>query len=129
MKNLLIIFIAFLLSSCGDDIYVRKSLSVENNETQITLKWYYYSYYQNYSPDFIDIIKGDSIVNIYNAMYIITDVYVSYDDSTIIIKTFKPSNGIIYTKKLLPEVFGFKIAVDTTATYNELRNIPNGIEE
>jgi hypothetical protein len=102
---------------------VRKN--IDNND--ISIKWYYYSLISNNSSDFIDASKGDSIVRIYESVGIIADIKIS--DKKIILKQFEPSNGIIHTKKKLNEVFGYKIVIDTSATYDEYRYRPAAKKE
>lgn len=114
-----------LLLNCkfDNDKFVRKNI----NNNDISIKWYYYSYISNTSPDFIDVKKGDSIVKIFDAVDVITDV--SINDKTIVIKQYEPHRGIINTQKILPKVFGYKIKIDTSATYNEYRYRPEAIKE
>jgi len=121
MKTLCLL--ALLVSCIDNDKLVIKNTTNDD----ISMKWYYYSYITNNSPEFIDIKKGDSIVQIYKAVDVITDVLIK--DKSIILKQFEPSRGIIYTKKVLPDVFGYKIIIDTTATYDEYRYIPKAVKE
>lgn len=120
-----IICLLLLLISCkfDNDKFVRKNIG--NDE--ISIKWYYYSYISNTSPDFIDVKKGDSIIKIFDAIDVVTNV--SLNNKTIIIKQYEPYRGIVNTKKVLPEVFGYKIVIDTTATYNDYRYRPEAIKE
>ena len=114
---------ALLISCIGNDKLVIKNISNDD----IAIKWYYYSYITNISPEFIDVKKGDSIIQIYKADDVFTDVNIV--GKNIVLKQFEPWRGIIYTKKLLPEVFGYKIVIDTNATYDEYRSVPKAIKE
>jgi hypothetical protein len=106
----------------NDKLVVKK---INNND--ISIKWYYYSYISNLSPEFVEVKKGDSIVMIYEAVDVFTDVII--EDKNIIIKQFEPSRGIINTKNVLTEVFDYKIIIDTTATYDEYRFRPDAVKE
>lgn len=124
MKKMKVFCLLALLVSCiGNDKLVIKNTTNDD----ISLKWYYYSYITNNSPDFIDVKKGDSIVQIYKADDVVVDVNII--NKNIILKQFEPSRGIIYTKKVLPDVFGYKIIIDTTGTYDEYRYIPKAVKE
>ena len=61
---------ALLISCIGNDKLVIKNISNDD----IAIKWYYYSYITNISPEFIDVKKGDSIIQIYKADDVFTDV-------------------------------------------------------
>ncbi len=124
MKKMKTICVLFLLVSCiSNDKLIVKNIS--NND--ISIKWYYYSYISNISPDFIDVKKGDSLVQIYKAEGVITDVLI--ENNKIKIKVYNLKNGIIYTDKLLSEVFDYKIELDTTSTREEFLNRPDAIKE
>jgi hypothetical protein len=124
MKKMKTICVLFLLVSCiSNDKLIVKNIS--NND--ISIKWYYYSYISNISPDFIDVKKGDSLVQIYKAEGVITDVLI--ENNKIKIKVYNLKNGIIYTDNLLSEVFDYKIELDTTSTRNEFLNRPDAIKE
>lgn len=124
MKTMKTMIILLLLISCvSNEKLVMKNI----NNNEITVKWYYYSYISNTSPDFIDVKKGDSLVQIYKAEGVISDVLI--DNNKIIIKAYNIKNGIIYTESILPEVFGFKIELDTTSTRDDFMNRPDAIKE
>jgi hypothetical protein len=124
MKKMKTICVLILLVSCiSNDKLIVKNIS--NND--ISIKWYYYSYISNISPDFIDVKKGDSLVQIYKAEGVITDVLI--ENNKIKIKVYNLKNGIIYTDNLLSEVFDYKIELDTTSTRNEFLNRPDAIKE
>ncbi len=118
-----ICILTLLVSCISNDKLVVKNIS--NND--ISIKWYYYSYISNISPEFVEVKKGDSTVLIYEAVDVVTDVIIK--DKNIIIKQFEPSRGIINTKSLLTQVFEYKIIIDTTATYDEYRFRPDAIKE
>ena len=123
MKTLCLLI---LFASCiSNDKFVIKS--IDNNE--VSIKWYYYSYISNLSPEFIDVKKGDSTVQIYKADGFITDV--SIKDKSIMVKGVQTNigGGIIYTKKPLAKVFGYKIIIDSTATIDDYRKTPKAIKE
>lgn len=123
MKKIKLISLLILLTSCSNDPMVRKNI----NNNDISVKWYYYSLITNDSSDFIDVRKEDSIVRIFESVNVITDIKIT--DKKIIIKQFEPSNGIIFTKKVLNEVFGYKIVIDSSANYDEYRYRPAAKKE
>lgn len=126
MKKMKALCLLILLVSCiGNDKFVIKNVTNDD----IAIKWYYYSYITNNSPEFIDVKKGDSIVQIYKADGFITDV--SIKDKNIVVKGVETNTGggIIYTKKPLSEVFGYKIIIDSTATNDDYKRTPKAIKE
>lgn len=116
-------FLLFFFTGCIPDAKKIIRKDIDNSDVEMT--WYFHSYITNLSADFVDISKGDSTIIIYKAVNTIADVLIRND--SIIIKTYFPSNGIIYTKNILDEVFSYKIIIDTTATENEYLNRPDGI--
>jgi len=124
-KILNIIILIFFLFSCNFDNskIIRKHLTNED----ISIKWYYYSHITNNSSDIIEVKQNGVEYDIYEAADVITDVLLN--DKIIVIKLYKPERGIIITEKISPKVFGYKIVLDSTATYNDYRNIPNGVKE
>jgi hypothetical protein len=70
--------------------------------------------------------KGDK-KEIYKATWTILNV--TLKDHNIILKVLGPSKSMVFTKHVDEEVFGYKITLDTTGTYNETRLIPDGIKE
>jgi hypothetical protein len=61
------------------------------------------------------IFKGDGVV---------TGISV-YND-TISIKLFKPYRGIIYENLTKDKIFGYNTKIDTTATLDDYKRIPDG---
>ena len=125
MKTSLIITFFSIFWSCniGESKFVIKQ--IDNKD--ITIKWYYYSYISNFSPDFVVVEKDGLKREIYKATDVILNV--SLNDHNIILKLVKPSKGLVFTKKVDKEVFGYKITLDTTGTYDELKLRPDGVKE
>jgi hypothetical protein len=119
--KLLLAFAATLLLSCksSDPKFVRKEI----NNKDINIQWYYYSYITSISPDFVVVKHKGKEKEIYKATRVITDVQVHRD--SIILKLVNPSNGT-FTEKVDNEVFGYKIFLDSTSTYEDLNKIPDG---
>lgn len=122
---LLSIFIAAILIGCifKDDKLVSKK--VTNGD--ICIKWYHYSYITNLSSDFVDVSKGDSSCLIYESVDVITNVFMNND--SIILRLFKPERGIVHTKNMLSEIFGYKIIMDSTANHDEYTRRPHAVKE
>lgn len=121
---LLIPFVSFFLScGMGEPKFVRKQI----NNDDIMVKWYYHSYITNQSPDFVVVEKDGIKKEIYKATEVVLNV--TLKEHNIILKLVKPSKGLVFTKKVDQEVFGYKIILDTTGTYDELRFRPDGVKE
>jgi hypothetical protein len=123
-----IIFLLLIILSTGcksDHKYVRKEVGNSN----IKVKWFFYSYITDNSPDFVTVeLKGKGIVEeICKAKFVITDFFL--EDSAIVIKLFEPSKGLVLTKPLPKNIFGYDIVFDSSATLNDLRNMSNGTKE
>jgi len=72
--------------------------------------------------------KGDSVREIYRAVRVIVNVTLNKD--SIILRLVEPGAGRGYPKKTDNEVFGYKILMDSAATYDEFKNVPDGkVEE
>lgn len=125
MKNLLIIPLVWLLSSCGrtDSRFIRKRIA----DDDMVIDWYFYSYITNTSPDIIEVEKNGKRIEIYRATSVITDVILKRN--LIIIRVVEPAKERVQTRKVEDSIFGRKIVLDTTGTYNELGFIPRGIKE
>lgn len=106
-----------------DSKFVRKRIKRNN----ISIKWCYYSYITNNSPDIVLVEKDGHSKEIFRANNVISDVNIQ--DQNIILRLVKPSHGIVFTKNVDKEVFGYKISLDTTGVEEEMRFIPNGIKE
>lgn len=121
----LAVLLCFVLCCCtqGNDKFVRKTLSDGN----ISIKWYYFSYITNSSPDFIVVMKDGKEQEIFKAEDVVTDVIIN--GKKIIIKEYKPERGIVFTKSVLLDVFGYKIQLDSSATRNDYNNTPLGVKE
>ena len=124
MNALFLIPLISFLISCNQEEpkFVRKQ--IDNKD--ISIKWYYYSYITNLSPDFIVVERGSDKKEIYKATGVILNV--TLQDSSIVLKLVEPSKNLVFTKNV-NEVFGYKVIVDTTGTYEELWKIPDGIKE
>lgn len=125
MKILLLISLICIFFSCNQEEskFVRKQ--IKNKD--ISINWYYYSYITNVSPDFVVVEKKGDKKEIYKATGVILDVSLKGHD--IILKLVEPSKNLVFTKEVDREIFGYKIKIDTTGTYNELRLRPDGIKE
>lgn len=125
MKILMLITLMSIFLSCnlGDSKFVRKQ--IDNKD--VSIKWYYYSYITNNSPDFVVVEKNGDKKEIYKATWTVLNV--SLKDHNIILKVLGPSKSMVFTKHVDEEVFGYKITLDTAGTYNETRLIPDGIKE
>lgn len=71
-----------MLFSC-DKKLIQKSLI----EKDIEVNWYHYSYITSGSPDYIEVVKNDSVVLILESIYGLQDVDIKND--TIIITHWK----------------------------------------
>jgi len=120
---LISLIISFLSCNLQDSKFVRKQ--IDNND--ISIKWYYYSYITNNSPDFVVVEKNGNKKEIYKATWNVLNV--TLKDHNIILRVLGPSKSMIFTKHVDEEVFGYKITLDTTGTYHETRLIPDGIKE
>jgi hypothetical protein len=125
MNKLFLIFLITIFNSCNQEQskFVRKQ--IQNKE--ISIKWYYYSYITNNSPDFIVVEKNGMKKEIYKATRAILNV--TLNNHNIILKLVEPSKNLVFTKHVNKEVFGYKIILDSTGTYNDLPLIPDGIKE
>ena len=125
MNTLRIIPLICILWSCntGQQKFVVKQ--IDNKD--ITIQWYYYSYITNQSPHFVVVEKGGEKIEIYKATEVILNV--TLKDQNIILKLVEPSKGLVFTKKVHEKVFGYKITLDTTGTYDELRLRPDGVKQ
>lgn len=120
---LFVSFISIFFSCNSDNVeFVRKEISNKD----ISVKWYYYSYITNTSPDIVEVSQKGVKKEIFKAEWVILDVTLKED--TITLRLVEPSQGIVFTKKVENEVFGYRIKVDTTGTYDEMRLIPDGIK-
>jgi hypothetical protein len=116
-------FVSILLSCNSDNVeFVRKEIS--NND--IAVKWYFYSYITNTSPDIVEVSQNGVKKEIFKAEWVILNVTLKED--TITLRLVEPSKGIVFTKKVEHEVFGYQIKLDTTGTYDEMELIPDGIK-
>lgn len=125
MKVLAFITMTFLLSGCfwGDAKIVRKKITTSD----ITIKWYYYSYISNNSPDIIEIIRANEIKELCRATSTILDV--DFKGKEILLKFVNPAEAPPFPKKINGEVFGYKIVLDTTGSPRSLDSIPLGAKE
>lgn len=126
MKRILSILVVLLvITSCilKEDKFVIKT--IDNKD--ILIKWYYYSYITSFSPEYVVICKENKEYEIFKAKGVITDVKIN--NKEIIIKLYRPEEGIIYTKKIIPEVLGYKILLDSNTTYKDYLNIPDAVKE
>lgn len=62
----------------------------------------------------------------FRAYSVIVNVSLKHD--SILLKLMEPSNGIIRTKVVPKEVFNYKVIVDTSGTYDDLRSIPHSVK-
>ncbi|MBC9909300.1 hypothetical protein [Chitinophaga varians] len=125
MKIVLFIPLFSFLLSCSfeEPKFVRKQ--IDNQD--ISIKWFYYSHLTNNSPDLVVVEKNGNRKEIFKATWTVLDV--TLKDHDIILKTLGPSKSMVFTKHMDEEVFGYKITLDTTGTYNETKLIPDGVKE
>lgn len=122
MKKLPVLLLCVLLMSCGLSKLIRKEIS----DGKVTLRWYFYSDITHNSPDIVEVQKGDSIIEIYEADGIITDI--KFNDNDIVITGCCPSSRIVYNDTV-NEAFGYQVIIDTTATKDETVRIPRGVKK
>lgn len=91
----------------------------------MTIEWFNYSYITNSSPEYLTITKDNNTKMILESDDVITKVKII--GNTIVISLFKPERGIIYSKQILKEAFGYEIRYDTTKNYDDYVNKPKGI--
>ena len=125
MNFLIFISLFSILVGCGqgESRFLRKQV----DRNGIKLSWYYYSHISNNSPDFVEVEKDDKKEIIYEATRVITNV--SLDDKTIIIRVVEPSKNLVFIKNVSKNIFGYKIVIDSLASYDELKFIPDGVKE
>lgn len=125
MKILMLIplIITFLTCNQENSKFVRKQ--IDNKD--ISIKWYYYSYITNNSPDFVVVEKNGNKKEIYKATGAVLNV--TLKDHNIILRVLGPSKSMVFTKHVDEDVFGYKITLDTTGNYMEKRLIPDAIKE
>jgi hypothetical protein len=120
MKLLYVMSITFFLSCFQNEPkFVRKT--IDNND--IKIKWFFYSYITSVSPDKVEVEKKGDKKIIFEADGVITNVTLKKD--SIILRLIPPSLGIVYTKNIADEVFGYKIILDSSAAIEELNLIPD----
>lgn len=113
----------FLSCTSNNPKFIRKQISNKD----ITIRWYYYSYITNNSPDIVEVEQSGIEKEIFRAEWVILDV--ALQNHNITLRLVEPSKGLVLTKKVEEELFGYKIILDTTGTYDEIRLRPNGIKE
>lgn len=123
MRIFVCTIIIFLFSNCKDVRFIRKK--VGNQDINIT--WYYYSYITNVSPDFVEVEKNGHRKEIFKASNVILNTSIQND--SIFLKVFEPSKGLVFTKGIEKEIYGYHIVLDSTGVIDELRLIPDGIRE
>ena len=119
----LTLILVFLSCNTKDPKFIRKK--IENKDVKIT--WFYHSYLTNNSPDFVVVEKDGNIKEIYKADGVVVDVLLKEHD--IILKLFAPSKGIVFTKQVEKEVYGYNIILDSTAPYEAFGLRPDGVKE
>jgi len=123
MKNLALLILVVLCScdtSQRNERFVRKSVDDGN----IKVTWYYLSFITDISPDFVEVVKGDSSKIIFEAKNVISNVEVA--DERIYLSLYKPDRGIIHTKNPELEFFGYHLVIDSLATMEEFYGRPDG---
>ena len=122
VKSLLII--AATLGSCINEpkIIIKK---IENDD--ISIKWFYYSYISNNSPQYILVAKDGKEKIILEAESLITNVILN--KNYIIIKIGDLHYGSIVTNPIDKKIFGYNILIDSTGTNEERMSVSNGEPE
>src|SRR5690606_30956848 len=119
---LITIKVLFLLSSCSQPKMIIKTVKNED----ITVRWYYYSHLTNNSPDIIDVVRNDSIVEIIRIEErSIADLSLEKDNIIITIAYSGNDSAINFPT----HVFEYNIIVDTISTVNMRINFPKGKKE
>lgn len=115
----------FSLYSCVDSRFIRKELKTDN----ITAYWYYYSYISSNSPDKIEVLNNttNEAVIVFEGVSVITNLAIIND--TIVIQLFKPERGIIIEDNTKDKVFGYYTKIDSSATLDDYKKIPDGKKE
>lgn len=121
-KSIILILVA--LYSCdlsqGNDRFVRKSF----DDGRVNVNWYYFSYITDVSPDFVEVVKGDSVAILFEAKNVISNVELKND--TIYLSLFEPYRGIVHTKNPKLACFGYHVLIDSLATREEFYARPDG---
>lgn len=125
LKVLAVISMTLLFSSCflGDSKIIRKKLKTND----ITIKWYYYSYITNNSPDIVEVEKDGQIRELCRAVATLLDV--DCNDKEILMKFVNQAEAPPFPQKIDVEVFGYKVVLDTTGSPRSLDSIPLGSKE
>ena len=123
LKFTILIIIGVIGCMQEEPKFVIKKIS----DNDITIKWYYYSYITNNSPEFVVLEKQNVKKQLFKGVAMITDV--SVNEQNIIIKYINPSKEEDYEKTSETKIFGFNIIMDSTGTYDEYKLVPNGIKE
>ena len=108
-----------------DSRFIRKELKTDN----ITVYWYYYSYISSNSPDKIEVLNNttNEAVIVFEGVSVITNLAIIND--TIVIQLFKPERGIIIEDNTKNKVFGYYTKIDSSATLDDYKKIPDGKKE
>lgn len=119
---LMLIIVIFSMSSCKNSRFIRKEIKHEN----IIIYWYYYSYISSNSADIIEVSNGNESKIIFKGTEITA---ISLVNDTIIIQLYAPWRGIIYENNTKDRVFGYQAIIDTSATLDDYKKIPDGKKE
>lgn len=114
-----VLFVSLALTSC-DDKLVRKEIS----NGDIVVRWYYYSYISNNSPDIVEVEKNWKREIIFKGVDVITDVKIQ--DHQIIIDLYKPERGIIYEDESKSAIWDYKVELNNHRNYDAYRYTPDG---
>lgn len=124
--KLMFIFFTLILS-CSNIAQEHKLVIKKITNNDITIKWYYYSYITDGSPDIIEITKNNITDTILEAIWEITNVTLTND--TITIRLYQPQPGLMKTKNIRKEIFGYKIILDSSGTLEEKELLPKPVKE
>ena len=84
----------------------------------------YYGYISDFGPEYIVVEKDGVRKEIYKSIDVVTNMKLR--ENNISIKVVEPEHGLVYTKEVRKEVFGYTITCDNTGTYKELYSNPKG---
>lgn len=111
------------ISGCSQPKFVRKEMETKG----VKVVWFYYNNISNSSPDIIEVLQGSESKIIFKGVDVITNFSVLKD--TIIINLYKPERGIVIEDNTNEKVFDFYVRLDSTATLDDYRKIPDGKRE
>lgn len=125
MNFKIFVFLLPLILSC--EIEDREIIIKSITDANITIKWYYYSYITDISPEFVTVEKDGIKKQLFKGKRKLINVDVQ--GHNISIKYIKDEN--MANTEIIKEtpIFKYNILIDSTGNYNELRPELRGILE